>query len=433
MGSDGVVDVGRQRLDMRPRQIGIHVVERKRALFFCELNARTISGMADGGQPLADQFQAARRTIADLAEDQRVGQARDAQPDAALGLGFGILRIQRKARHVDGIVHHPHGAGDQPFQLRHVQRGSVFERVAHQLGQVDRPQQAGAIRRQGLFAAGIGGGDAFAIAQIVGVVDAVDEDHARLGVIIGRAHHALPQGFRLDGAIHLAAELQVPVGIGLHRRHEGITDQNRQVEIGQPPRRALGGDEILDIGMIDAQRRHHRAAPRSGAHDGAAHRVPHIHERHGARGVRPHALHQRALGPQGGKVVADAAALLERQRRFAQGAENSLHGIFDRAHHKTVEQRDGAARAGARQNPSRRKEFVTRQRLGEFARARGALFGRFGLGQRQRHAGPAFRHVAVQRGAIRRFQPVFQVPDLRGNIAHGCPVKIISGAGAPPY
>ena len=299
MGSDGVVDVGRQRLDMGPRQIGIHVKERKRALFLCELYARTIGGMADGSQPQAYQLQAARRTITDLAEDQRVGQAGDAQPDAALGLGFGILRIQREARHIDGIVHHPHGAGDQPIQLCHVQHGGVLERVAHQLGQVDRPQQAGPIGRQGLLTAGIGGGDAFAIAQIVGVVDAVDEDHARLGIIIGRAHDALPQGFRLEGAIHLAAELQIPVGIGLDRRHEGIADQNRQVEIGQPPRRTLGGDEILDIRMIDAQRRHHRAAPRPGAHDGAAHRVPHIHERHGARGVGTHALHQRALGPQG--------------------------------------------------------------------------------------------------------------------------------------
>ena len=101
--------------------------------------------------------------------------------------------------------------------------------------------------------------------------------------------------------------------------------------------------------MIDRQGRHHRAAPRARAHDGTAHGVPHFHERHGARGIRPHAFDQRALGPQGGKVIADAAALLQRQRRFAHRAEDAVHGIGDGAHDKAVEQRDGAPRARARQ------------------------------------------------------------------------------------
>ena len=39
--------------------------------------------------------------------------------------------------------------------------------LLHQLGQIDRTQQAGAIGRQGLLAAGIGGADGLAIGEIV--------------------------------------------------------------------------------------------------------------------------------------------------------------------------------------------------------------------------------------------------------------------------
>jgi hypothetical protein len=40
------------------------------------------------------------------------------------------------------------------------------EGVLHQRRQVDRPQQAGAIGRQGLLAAGVGGGDGLGIARL---------------------------------------------------------------------------------------------------------------------------------------------------------------------------------------------------------------------------------------------------------------------------
>src|SRR3546814_12025409 len=47
--------------------------------------------------------------------------------------------------------------------------------------EVDRPEQAGAVGRQRLLAAGIGRADRLAVVELVALVDAVDEDHARLG------------------------------------------------------------------------------------------------------------------------------------------------------------------------------------------------------------------------------------------------------------
>ena len=138
------------------------------------------------------------------------------------------------------------------------------------------------------------------------------------------------------------------------------------------------------------------------------------------------------LGRKLEEVIADAAALLQGQRRFAQGGKNSVHRIGDGAHHKAVEQGDAAPGAGARQDASGGKEFVARQRVGEFLGARDPLVGRFGLRQRQRHARPAVGHVAVHRRAVRRLQPVLHVPDRMGNglmggLAHGLKKIILVG------
>src|SRR3546814_4210240 len=57
---------------------------------------------------------------------------------------------------------------------------------------------------------------------IVARVDAVDEDDAGLGIGIGRGDDLVPEGAGLDGLVNATAKLERPVGIGLHRRHEGI-------------------------------------------------------------------------------------------------------------------------------------------------------------------------------------------------------------------
>jgi hypothetical protein len=55
----------------------------------------------------------------------------------------------------------------------------------HEVRQVDAAQAAAAVGRQRLLAAGIGRLDGLAVAQVVVLVDAVEEQHARLGVVVG--------------------------------------------------------------------------------------------------------------------------------------------------------------------------------------------------------------------------------------------------------
>gem|GEM_PF-4449946 len=109
--------------------------------------------------------------------------------------------------------------------------------------------------------AGIGRGDGLAIPEVIAAIDPVDEDHAGLGDVVGGGHDPIPKRARLQGPEHGAVERQVPVGVGLDRRHERVGDQDREVEHPQPRRIALGFHEILDVGMVAAQRRHHGTAP----------------------------------------------------------------------------------------------------------------------------------------------------------------------------
>ena len=95
-----------------------------------------------------------------------------------------------------------------------VQLSALFERAFDQAGEVDRTEQTRSVRRQHLLAAGIGGADLFAIGEIVQRIDTVDEDHARLGRIVGRTHEPLPQRSSADGANDLAIEPKRPFRVG---------------------------------------------------------------------------------------------------------------------------------------------------------------------------------------------------------------------------
>jgi hypothetical protein len=104
---------------------------------------------------------------------------------------FLLLR-QRKLRDVDDIVHHSHAVGHEPAQPIEVEPGLGREWAIYQARQVDRAQQARAIGRQRLLAAGVARRYLFAIPEVVAAVDAVDKDHAGLGIGVGRAHDLVP-------------------------------------------------------------------------------------------------------------------------------------------------------------------------------------------------------------------------------------------------
>ena len=115
---------------------------------------------------------------------------------------------------------------------------------------------------------------------VVQFVDPVDEDEARLRIVVGGDHDHVPQVAGADLAVDLAGdqpvgaldvvvldrpfapdhrvgvvevdlvallhvhrEYQRPVGVLFHRLHELVGDQQAQVELAQAPVLALGADE----------------------------------------------------------------------------------------------------------------------------------------------------------------------------------------------
>ena len=57
-----------------------------------------------------------------------------------------------------------------------------------------------------MLATWIGSANIFAEPVVVHLVDIVDQDEARLGVVVGGRHDEVPQAPRLDGAVHPAGD-----------------------------------------------------------------------------------------------------------------------------------------------------------------------------------------------------------------------------------
>jgi len=252
----------------------------------------------------------------------------------------------------------------------------VGKRVLDKLGEVDGAQQAAAVGRQGLLAAGVGGADVFAKPVVVELVDLVDEDKARFGIVVGGGHDDVPQFARLHAAEHPAGHaalsvLQVAAGIGavaphhlagvvdvdialarflladgeaqgplfivVDGVHELVSDQQRQVELAQAGVFALGADKVHHIGVADIKGAHLRAAAATGGGHGKTHLVEDIHKRQRPGGIGTGAGHIGAAGAQGGKFVADTAPGLEGETGLQIALEDALHGIGNGARHGAVD------------------------------------------------------------------------------------------------
>ena len=199
----------------------------------------------------------------------------------------------------------------------------------------------------------------------------------------GSTFHTAPSKESSQGALSSTAFMKASV------------TSTERLNMRSRPGFALRLDEGLDVGMVAAQGRHHRAAPVARTHDRPAHRVPDIHEGERPRGVGAHPFDRRAARPQGREVVADAAALLHRQRGLAQMGEDPAHIVRDRPHHKAVEQRHRPAAARTGDDASCRQEFeIGHRRVKSLGPWRGVALGR---GECRRHAPPGILDRLVER------------------------------------
>jgi len=189
---------------------------------------------------------------------------------------------------------------------------------------------------------------------------------------------------------------QLDLGVVLDRPHEGIGDADRDVEVGEVPP-VLGVDEFLDVGMVAAQHAHLRAAARPGRFHRLAGAVEHAHVGHRAARARARALHLRALGADGGEVVADSTPAAHGFGGFLQGGVDAglaVHDLRDRiAHrlHEAVDERGLHRDAGGGIDAAGGDEAGF-HRLVEALLPVGALVLAFGRGEGARHASPHVRY-----------------------------------------
>ncbi len=153
----------------------------------------------------------------------------------------------------------------------------------------------------------------------------------------------------------------------------------------------LGVDEFLDVGVVAAQHPHLRAAARARRLDRLARAVEDAHVGDRAAGARVRALHLGALGPDGGEVIADAAAAAHGLGGFLQrgvDAGLAVDHFGDRiAHrlHEAVDERRLQVDAGGGVDAAGGDEAVL-LRLQEAALPGGAPVLGLGLGEGARYA-----------------------------------------------
>src|SRR4051812_27742132 len=286
-----------------------------------------------------------------------------------------------------------------------VEARALGERLGDVAREVDRAEAAAAVGRQRLLGAGIRRLDRLAVVQVVVAVDAVEEQDARLGVVVRRAHDLVPQLACPDLAIdpqtvgalvrllarprfRLVDELELLVL--LDGEHEVVRDADGDVEVGEVAR-VFRVDEILDIGVIAAQDAHLRAAASARRFHRLARAVEDAHVGNGSACPRARAFHLGTLGADGREIVADAAAAthglggLEQRGVNAGPAVDHLGNRIAHRLHEAVDERRLQLHARGGVDAAGRNEAVV-LRLQEAALPMGAPLFAFGLGEGACHA-----------------------------------------------
>ena len=204
----------------------------------------------------------------------------------ALTHDFIPLTRQRKPIDLNHVVEHSRKDFHDFAIFIPIKRGFGSKWVTNKASEIDRSEQAGAIGRQWLLTAWIGGSNILAPPVVIHFIDPVDQHEAWLREIVGRGHDVIPHAARRKGLINLAAdktvitrhiafryrpfapqklrgianiwligvvlflsqrEGEIPIRVLLDGLDEFIGDQKRQIELPQPTVLTLGLDEFENI------------------------------------------------------------------------------------------------------------------------------------------------------------------------------------------
>ncbi len=163
---------------------------------------------------------------------------------------------------------------------------------------------------------------------------------------------------------------QVVLTIILDRRHEGVGDRDRDIEVGDLGRVVLAGDEIHDIRMIHPQDAHVGAPTGAALLDHVGRRVVQAHEGDRTRGDAHRGADDVVLGPEPGEGEPGPSARLVDQGHRPEGVVDAVpavgEGVLDRQDEAGGELPQGPARIhqGRRVGHEHPVRHQTEERLG---------------------------------------------------------------------
>ncbi len=328
--ANALLDVrGQARGEVAAREVEVLVEHREGATLARNIDRGRIGAVAHDLADLRGHGARALGVVAQAQHRKRVAQARIPESHAPLRARFGVLLRERPRRGFEDVVEHPDRHAGDRAECVEVEARALAERLAHEAREVDRSEAAATVGRQEFLGAGIRSLQGLAVIEVVVAIHLVEEQHARLGVVVRRVHHLVPQVARADLAIdplpvaalvgarllqvvaRLGLVRELDLAVDLDRPHERVGHAHRDVEVGEVAG-ILGVYEALDVGVVAAQHPHLRAAARPGRFDRLAGLVEDAHVGHRAARTRSRPAHERALGPDRREVVAHAAAAAHR-------------------------------------------------------------------------------------------------------------------------
>ena len=219
LAADLVAQVLRQARRKRgPRQVQVGVEQREGTALGGQIGAGVVGRVAHRRRDVGGHGAGRLGVVAQAQHHQRIAQPGEAQADTALGHRFGLLLRQRPDGDVEHVVEHADGHRAHLGKTDLVEGCVGLERALHEVGEVHAAQAAAAVGRQRLFATGVGRCNRLAITQVVVLVDAVEEQHARFGMVVGAAHDLVPQHAGAQGAVNPQAVGPAVGASGLGRR-----------------------------------------------------------------------------------------------------------------------------------------------------------------------------------------------------------------------
>ena len=283
----GVIPQGHMPLEEAGGHVLLPVQPREASLLLCQIDGRLVGRKGDQLRQLLHIPSGLLAVVAQSQHDQGVGKAGIPQADGPVSLLVVLVDLVREGIDVDDVVQHTHGCAHclhqgVLVQLRPLREGVSDELVEHQGAQVAGTAvlaggQFGAVDDAGeVFCAGVGADDGLLVPQGVIPVHIGVEEDTGLPVVVCFSGDGVPKlaGVDLPGDLPLAGigddvaavvvdgpvegDILPPQRCG----HKRIIHHDAEVEVVQCSRIVrFRIDEVQNVGVVDIEDTHVRAAP----------------------------------------------------------------------------------------------------------------------------------------------------------------------------